>query len=136
MQHNRRLGRSGQALEELHQIASLIGLKGAERFGLGLPNTAALDHVVHNFQNAIAIDTLRNNFLFRRQILSWLLAAPTSMDALNTRGYFTFSSTLPCDGISAVKSFDFAKSFRSQRSRTGGADLKPRLLHFNSTAAL
>ncbi len=50
-------------------------------------NPTALDHVVNNFQNAIAIDTLRNNHLFRRQILSWLLTAPTTLDALNTRVY-------------------------------------------------
>ncbi len=50
-------------------------------------NTAALDHVVNNFQNAIAIDTLRNNHLFRRQILNWLLTTPSPMDALNTRVY-------------------------------------------------
>jgi hypothetical protein len=42
---------------------------------------------VSNFQNAIAVDTLRNNQLFRRQILNLLSAGPISMEALNTHVY-------------------------------------------------
>lgn len=50
-------------------------------------DTAKLDQVVSNFQQAIAIDTLRNNHLFRRQILGWLQDSAMPMSLLNDRVY-------------------------------------------------
>jgi hypothetical protein len=50
-------------------------------------NTAKLDQVVSNFQQAIAIDTLRNNQLFRRQSLGWLQESAVPMGLLNKRVY-------------------------------------------------
>ena len=50
-------------------------------------NPAKLDQVVNNFQQAIAIDTLRNNQLFRRHILGWLQESAIPMGLLNKRVY-------------------------------------------------
>jgi hypothetical protein len=48
----------------------------------------ALNRVVKQFQRSIAADTVRNEFLFRRQILGWLMASPTiGVEALNARVY-------------------------------------------------
>ncbi len=49
----------------------------------------ALDRVIKEFQRSIAADTIRNNLLFRRQILSWLLASsqPIALESLNQRVY-------------------------------------------------
>ncbi|MEK6702622.1 MAG: hypothetical protein AABZ53_10180 [Planctomycetota bacterium] len=52
-------------------------------------DAAALARVIEQFQRSIAADTVRNNYLFRAQILGWLQAAPSplELEALNQRVY-------------------------------------------------
>ncbi len=68
--------------------------------------------LVRNLQQAIALDTVKNEFLLHRQIHEWLATAPdTDLNSFNERVYaklFLTPSTdpwlglLPADGYSAL----------------------------------
>ena len=47
-----------------------------------------LVRMVRTFQNSIALDTVRNEYLFHQQIHRWLATAPSpNLDAFNERVY-------------------------------------------------
>lgn len=50
---------------------------------------AALARVVEQFERSVAADTVRNNYIFRAEILRWLAAStePMQLEALNERVY-------------------------------------------------
>ena len=69
---------------------------------------AALDEAVESFEKLIAMDTVRNNYLLRRQILAWMRASkfPMGVEDLNRRVYSELFLTPRSDAWLGLESKD------------------------------
>lgn len=97
-----------------------ISLIRAKQAAGGLAQPRAISDIVRSFESAMALDTVRNEYLLHSQLYQWLLREPdTAVDTLNEKVYAELFLTpktdpwlglLPSDSYSAIDDDGVLKS--------------------------